>query len=257
MTIQGNTSKIKEIWKSIKGYEEQYAISNFGRVRGLSRKDSMGRNIKSSIIKPQRNKKGYLQVSLCKNGTCKTFTVHRLVADAFIPNPNACPQVNHIDENKENNYASNLEWCDNLYNSNWGTRNIRLASKLSHSVYAIDKNGNYQLYKSETEASLFLGIPTSAINDIVNKRNNRKSYMGHTFISESEFNKDHVLSSISFEKGNKISVLEKDTGVSRIFYSFREADGYYNKWAGYFSRTYRTNNGSNKMFKIEVYENNE
>jgi len=253
MTIQENTSKIKEIWKSIEGYEEQYTVSNFGRVRGLNRKDSIGRNIKSSIIKPQRSKRGYLQVSLCKNGTRKSFKVHRLVADAFIPNPHAYPQVNHKDENKENNYVSNLEWCNNLYNSNWGTRNSRIVSKISHGVYAIDKKGSYQFYKSETEASLSLCIPVSAINDIVNKKNNRKSYMGHTFISEPDFNKDRVLSSISFERGKKISVLEKDTGVSRIFYSFREADSYYNKWTGYFGKTYRTNNGSNKIFKIEVY----
>jgi len=253
MTIQENTSKINEEWKDINGYEGIYQVSNLGEVRGLNRKDSLGRDVRSKILKSSYDRDGYQVISLRKDNKKSTLKIHRLVADAFIPNPHAYPQVNHKDENKENNYVSNLEWCNNLYNSNWGTRNSRIVSKISHGVYAIDKKGSYQFYKSETEASLSLCIPVSAINDIVNKKNNRKSYMGHTFISEPDFNKDRVLSSISFERGKKISVLEKDTGVSRIFYSFREADSYYNKWTGYFGKTYRTNNGSNKIFKIEVY----
>ncbi len=90
----------KEIYKDIKGYEGEYKVSNCGNVY------SCKRNI---ILKPSTTKNGYLRVSLCQNGIKKYFSIHRLVAEAFIPNPNNLPQVNHIDENKKNNNASNLE----------------------------------------------------------------------------------------------------------------------------------------------------
>lgn len=68
---------------------------------------------------------GYLQITLCKNSKQKSFKVHRLVAEAFIPNPDGLPEVNHIDENKYNCAASNLEWCDRLYNVNYGDRSMK------------------------------------------------------------------------------------------------------------------------------------
>lgn len=90
-----------EIWKEIQGYEGLYAVSNRGRVMNLkSRK----------VLKPGINSIGYELIVLCKNGKQKNYTVHRLVAEAFIPNTDNLPQVNHIDERKDNNDVSNLEW---------------------------------------------------------------------------------------------------------------------------------------------------
>ena len=109
-------SDITEVWKPIEGYEDKYLISNTGKVKSLYR------NI---ILKPKTDKDGYKEVSLHKNGKSKTKKIHRLVAYAFIPNPNNLPQVNHKNENKENNHVENLEWCTSEYNNNYGTHNER------------------------------------------------------------------------------------------------------------------------------------
>lgn len=101
----------KEIFRPVKGYEEMYEVSNLGRVKSV-------RFGKERILKTDKAS-GYLRVMLGrKNGH---FLVHRLVAEAFIPNPDNLPCVNHKDENKLNNRVDNLEWCNYKYNSNYGT----------------------------------------------------------------------------------------------------------------------------------------
>lgn len=114
-----------EIWKPVKGFEGLYEISSLGRVKSLW----YG---KEKILKPGKNRKGYLFVSLCRNGKQKNFRIHRLVAEAFLSNPMGLPEVNHKDENKANNCVNNLEFCDAKYNSNYGHRNERVASALTN-----------------------------------------------------------------------------------------------------------------------------
>lgn len=121
----------KEIWKDVVGYEGLYQVSNMGRVRSFKRG-------KVRVLKPNTNKRGYLHVVLSKNNSLKTLRIHRLVAQAFLPNPNNLPQVNHKDEDKTNNIVTNLEYCDAKYNSNYGTRN----EKISKIILQIDKNSN-------------------------------------------------------------------------------------------------------------------
>ena len=119
---------MEEIWKDIKGFEGLYQISNYGSVKALKCKEKEGRGNwrkKDKIIKQSEDKKGYLRVRIYKNSVLYTKKVHRLVAIAFIENPEKKSQVNHIDENKKNNNANNLEWCDNKYNCNYGTRTKR------------------------------------------------------------------------------------------------------------------------------------
>lgn len=106
-----------EIWQDIKGYEGKYQVSNLGRVKSLN----YNKSGKEHILKYGMNTQGYLNVCLCKNKLGKTFAVHRLVAEAFIENPDNLPQVNHIDEDKHNNCVYNLEWCNSKYNNNYGT----------------------------------------------------------------------------------------------------------------------------------------
>ena len=129
------------MWKNIKGYEGLYQISDKGEVRSLNYRNT-GR---VQVLKPNKNNCGYLQVLLCKNGKMKRYLVHRLVAEAFLPNPSNLPQINHKDENPLNNCVENLEFCDSRYNNNFGTRNQRIAEKLT-GVYNTKKSKPVRQY---------------------------------------------------------------------------------------------------------------
>lgn len=110
-----------EIWLPVRGYEGLYEVSDKGRVRSLDRKViySTGREVlhRGRILKDTAGKAGYPQVVLTKDKEKKNYSVHRLVAEAFIPNPENKEQVNHIDRNKENNNISNLEWVTHQENA--------------------------------------------------------------------------------------------------------------------------------------------
>lgn len=110
-----------ENWKPVIGYEGYYEVSDLGRVM----------NSKTGyILTPYPNEKGYLRVILFKNGKMSHKRIHRLVADAFIPNPMNYPHINHKDENKTNNCVNNLEWCNPKYNINYGTAVQRIKNTL-------------------------------------------------------------------------------------------------------------------------------
>lgn len=121
-----------EEWLNIAGFYG-YQISNTGKVKSLERKVKCKngyRTVKEHILK-QKNLNGYQRVQLCRDGKYKNILVHILVAEAFLPNPDNLPQVNHLDECKNNNNVNNLEWCTREYNCNFGTRNERISKKLS------------------------------------------------------------------------------------------------------------------------------
>ena len=112
---------IQPQWKDIVGYENEYQINQFGEIRTL--KDSPKLK-KYDVLKPQISKRnGYVYQMLYKNGKEKLLRVHRLVAMAFLPNPNNLPQVNHKDGNKQNNSVDNLEWCEQSYNMKHAYKN--------------------------------------------------------------------------------------------------------------------------------------
>ncbi len=167
----------KEIWKDIKGYEGFYQVSNLGRVRSLPRPQTKG-----GILKPNiRN--GYEAVILCVEGNIRNISVHRLVAKAFIENPKGYKIVNHIDENKLNNNASNLEWCTQ-------SQNIRKSSKASKNLYRFmhkpeekpiaqyDLNGKFiRKWESATQAKREGGYDDSNIRKCcIGERNKHKGY---------------------------------------------------------------------------------
>ena len=139
-------NNLNEIWRDIPDYPN-YQISNLGNVRNIK----FGR-----IIKPGINKCGYLHVSLYNNYGQKTFDIHRLVANAFIPNSNNYPQVNHKDEDKQNNCVNNLEWCSAQYNTEYSK---------AKQVLQFDLNGNYiTTWKSTHEIERQLGIDQANIS---------------------------------------------------------------------------------------------
>ena len=120
-----------EIWKDICGFEGYYEVSNLGRVRSVDREviDKGGRHQvkKGIVLKSRYDRQGYEIVSLSINRQYSTKCVHRLVAEAFVPNLYNLPQVNHKDEDKSNNVPDNLEWCTAKYNANYGDRNKKVA----------------------------------------------------------------------------------------------------------------------------------
>lgn len=113
----------KEIWKDIKGFEGKYQVSNLGRIRNIQTKHICKATLQKKYIMKQG---GYYQITLWKGKyNSVTRTVHRLVAEAFIPNPDNLPQVNHIDHDRTNNCVDNLEWCTAKYNCNHKRNNCK------------------------------------------------------------------------------------------------------------------------------------
>lgn len=155
--------KHMERWEDIEGYEGLYQVSNCGRVNSLG--NGKSNNSKERILKPGKNRDGYLIVKLHKDGKQKTYYVHRLVAEAFIPNPLNLPEVNHKTENKQLNYSWCIEWCDHKYNNNYGTRNERVSKAMvgvlinredqSKKVICVETN---TVYPSAMEAERQTGI---------------------------------------------------------------------------------------------------
>lgn len=151
---------MKEEWKDIKGYEGRYMVSNFGRVKSMKY-----RHHNTVEILKQDNNLGYKRVCLyTKNGKRKRIKVHRLVAEAFIPNPNNYLYINHKDENKNNNRVDNLEWCTQSYNINYGTRTERANAKKQKAIIQIDRQNKFiNRYNSITEIEKKLNYNRSNI----------------------------------------------------------------------------------------------
>lgn len=136
---------IMEIWKDVIGYEDLYQVSSFGRVRSKT---------KNCIIQQRELKLryGYLEVRFYVNGKTIPKRVHRLVAEAFIENPNGYTDVNHKDEDKKNNHVENLEWCTRSYNTRYGKRSNIIAEKLSRPVEQLLNGSVIRVWKSASEA---------------------------------------------------------------------------------------------------------
>ena len=148
-----------EIWKPVRNYEGLYEVSNMGRVRSLERTAWIGkgcyRTVPERILKARKNRGGYLQVNLYKEGKMKRCSVHQLVAQVFCENLEGYKEINHIDENKLNNRADNLEWCSRSYNMHYGTR----TEKISKPIFSVDKkSGLIMWWKSAKEAEDCTGI---------------------------------------------------------------------------------------------------
>lgn len=172
---------ITELWKDIKGYEGLYQVSNMGRVKSLDRtvalKSGSKRIIRGRILKPSLKDNGYLQVILYNNSDKrKNFYVHRLVCEAFYENPEDKPCVNHIDEDKTNNTASNLEWCTYKENSNHGTRTARTSKPVGQ--YSTDGT-LIKVWQSAHDVERQLGFRNTHISEVA--RGERKIAYGYVW----------------------------------------------------------------------------
>lgn len=138
-----------EIWEKVNSYEDLYWVSNLGRVK----------NKHGLILKPEYSNKGYACIQLRKDGKCIKKRIHRLVAEAFIPNPDGLPEVNHKDLNKANNKVSNLEWVDHKENCSHAIENGS-ATVCERPVYCLDLD---KIYKSASDAAVHTGICRTSI----------------------------------------------------------------------------------------------
>ena len=186
---------MQEQWKDVKDYEGLYQVSNFGNVRN-----------KEMILKLRENKEGYIRTNLCKNGDKKSKFVHRLVAEAFMPDKSNFKyydeedklkyvnnldklKINHKDENKQNNNVENLEWCTIKYNNYYGTRIERVSESIkkvvitnerlkkirethwTKKIIQYDLNGNFiKEWDSIKEASLFIKKHITGIQHCCKKK---------------------------------------------------------------------------------------
>lgn len=157
-----------ERWEDIPGFEGLYKISNCGNVKSLYTNETR-------ILKQRPDKNGYMIVDLHHQGTKKTCKVHRLVAIAFIPNPEKHLEINHKDEIKTNNAAENLEWCDRRYNNTYGTARIRTGNmKRGRPNYGAMKavvcKETQKVYISSKDAALDTGCTVQGICDCLKGR---------------------------------------------------------------------------------------
>lgn len=159
---------MEEIWKDVKGYEGIYAISSYGRCKSLQAKLGYGRmEDKDGIMKIENIKhhNGYCTIKLTVNKIKKTARIHRLVAEAFIPNPNNYPFINHIDGNKLNNNVENLEWCNHQQNMEHASKHKLINQGIKRKIKQLTlDNVEIKIFNSIREASKETNVNRDSIS---------------------------------------------------------------------------------------------
>lgn len=179
---------MQEVWKDVPDYEGLYQVSNLGRVKSLSRYLNTGfgskRKTKEKILKPSG--KVYFHVELCKGRVNKIFSVHRLVAQAFIPNPDNLPEIDHIDTDRKNNIVTNLRWvthsenCRNEITKQTKSKIFTNNKKTSFPVLQLDLDGCIlNEYPSIREAERQTKIEQIDIRRVCYGLNGRKTAGGY------------------------------------------------------------------------------
>jgi hypothetical protein len=161
-------------WKPVVGYEGWYEVSDTGIVRSLPRETNHERfgtmHPKGKVLTQHPDKRGYLTVTLCRNGSRKTSLVHRLVAEAFIPNPDNLDTVNHKNEVREDNCVDNLEWLSRYDNMMYGTCIERRTEKRKKEVIAVFPDGREMKFDSLKEAGNYFNGSYTSISAVLHGR---------------------------------------------------------------------------------------
>ena len=187
-------ANMQEIWKDVVGYEGLYEVSNLGRIRSLDRvvaHHTAGTAVRKGKMRCLSFDGNYLNVSLSRDGKTVTRRVHRVVAEAFIPNPNNYSDVDHIDCNKLNNHIDNLRWCTSADNTKYAWENglihqvpyrerpldVQEKQAAANRRAVIRSDGKW--YKSTTDAAKDLGVSRGAVSHVLRGLN--ETCQGYSF----------------------------------------------------------------------------
>lgn len=171
-----------EHWKPIPGYEGMYEVSDLGRVKSLARTvvmyEGVTRQTKDRILRTSLQGCGYVFATLCKEGKARPNLVHRLVAQAFVPNPDNKPQVNHKDGNRTNNRADNLEWVTSSENN---LHKFRTLGYKNHNRKVVERSDGMR-FESATAAARFMGVSTPRISQVCTGKRERSCGYGWRYV---------------------------------------------------------------------------
>lgn len=224
---------IEEVWKDIVGYEGYYQVSNLGEVKSVDRyvatvgNPSGRRLVKGRILNQSKrtikHEQGYCFVSLSKDNIATTYAVHRLVAQAFIPNPDNLPFINHKDEDKQNNNVDNLEWCTVAYNNSYGTARERGGKKKSIPVVKFGLDGCLiKRYKSLAAAAKEEYVTKGNLANVCVNRNGKKTLNGFIFMYEKDYLENGFVG-YNNSKLKKVEQYDLDGNYIRTFDSVKLA----------------------------------
>lgn len=171
-----------ELWKDVPGWDGVYQVSSLGRIRStlhtVRYNDGRVAKFPGKVLKLTKNQDGYLCAVIRQRGTGRviSYKIHRVVAEVFVANPHGYTEVNHIDEDKTNNNAANLEWCDRLKNCNHGTRNERISAANSRPIILTKPGEPTRTMPSQTEAARWLGVRTQSVAYAIRHKTRCRGY---------------------------------------------------------------------------------